>query len=144
MSQDPARITLTRRVDWVDTDAAQVAHWTTVFRLVEAAEAHLHHRLGIQGETFGRTPRVHVESSFRKELRFFDRAELRLQVDSVGRTSLRYAFHIHLEGDEDPAVEGALVVVYVTGQPQGRPTPWPPELRERLLEGGDQGEVAGA
>ena len=39
---DPARILLRRRIEWMDTDAAGIYHWTTVFRLAEAAEAALH------------------------------------------------------------------------------------------------------
>src|ERR687887_445643 len=55
---DPARVVLRRRIEWMDTDAAGIYHWTTVFRLAEAAEAALHTALGIVDLTFGATPRV--------------------------------------------------------------------------------------
>lgn len=141
MSDDPARITLVRRVEWMDTDAAGIYHWMTVFRLVEAAEAHLHERLGIRDRTFGRTPRVHVSADFRRELEFFDPVELTLAVASVGRSSVRYAFTAVREGDGATAAEGEMVIVYVTGSPGGGATPWPDDLRERLARGGDQGRV---
>jgi acyl-CoA thioesterase FadM len=35
---DPARIRIRRRVEWMDTDAAGIYHWSTVIRLTEAAE----------------------------------------------------------------------------------------------------------
>ncbi len=141
--ESAARITLIRRIDWIDTDAAGVYHWTTVFRLVEAAEAALHERLGIRSLMFGRTPRVHVETSFQRELRFYDAVEVRFRVSAVGRTSLTYAFTLHREAEEEEAAEGRLVVVHVTDQPGGTPAPWPQDVRVRLLEGGDQGRVGG-
>lgn len=151
--EKPAKITVARRVEWSDTDAAGVFHWNTAFRMVEAAEALLHERLGVRERTFGATPRVHVEASFNREFRFFDRVEVELSVASVGRTSLRYAFALRpydeegptTEPDEagepasKPAVHGELVIAHVTGQPAGSPTPWPPDLRARFEEGGDQG-----
>lgn len=137
--ENPAKITAVRRVEWSDTDAAGVFHWGTAFRMVEAAEALLHERLGIRERTFGSTPRVHVEVTYTRELRFFDRVDVELEVTTVGRTSLRYAFTLTPHGQEEPAVAGELTIVHVTGQPAGRPEPWPEELRERLEAGGDQG-----
>jgi acyl-CoA thioesterase FadM len=40
-------VRLRRRTEWIDTDAAGIYHWTTVFRFAEAAEAALHTALGI-------------------------------------------------------------------------------------------------
>ena len=137
--ENGAKITAVRRVEWSDTDAAGVFHWMTAFRLVEAAEALLHERLGIRERTFGQTPRVHVETTFHRELHFFDRVDVELRVASVGRTSLRYAFVLTPHGEEEAAVEGEMVIVHVTGQPAGRPEPWPDDLRAALEEGGDQG-----
>lgn len=141
MTDAPASITLVRRIEWMDTDAAGVYHWSTVFRLVEAAEAVLHDRLGIRDHTFGRTPRVHVSCDFHRELRFFDAVRTTLTVAKVGRTSVRYAFTLVPEDGGDPAAEGEMVAVHVTGSPGGTADPWPPELRERLESGGDQGRV---
>lgn len=142
MSDDAARITLLRRIEWFDTDAAGIYHWATAFRLVEAAEAALHERLGIRERTFGRTPRVHVEADFHRELRFYDAVELELAVAEVGRCSLRYDFELRPEGESEPAADGAVVVVHTDEDGEGA-TPWPDELGERLSEGGDQGRVRG-
>lgn len=137
---EPARIVVRRRIEWMDTDAAAVYHWTTTFRLMEAAEAVLHDRLGIRERTFGRTPRVHVEADFRRELRFYDLVDLEFRVERVGATSVRYGFALRC-GDS-LAAEGHVVTVLVSQQPGGSPTPWPDDIRRALLEGGDQG-VAG-
>lgn len=140
-ADDPARVTLVRRIEWGDTDAAGVYHWSTVFRLVEAAEAVLHDRLGIREHTFGTTPRVHVTCDFRRELSFFDAVRVELAVAEVGRSSLRYVFTLRREGEEEPAAEGEMVAVHVSEQPAGTPEPWPETMREWLTMGGDQGVV---
>src|SRR3954464_4920869 len=51
MSGEPARIEITRRIEWIDTDAQGIYHWTTVFRLTEAAEAALPRRPTILSST---------------------------------------------------------------------------------------------
>ena len=91
---DPARIVLARRIEWIDTDAAGIYHWTTAFRLAEAAEAALHTALGIEEVTFGATPRVAVSASFVRPLRFNDPVDVELAVVAIGRTSLDYRFTI--------------------------------------------------
>src|SRR6476619_4173160 len=85
---DPARVVLRRRIEWMDTDAAGIYHWTTVFRLAEAAEAALHTALGIADFTFGATPRVAVRASFVRALRFNDPVEVERAVAALGRTSV--------------------------------------------------------
>ena len=86
---DPARVVLQRRIEWMDTDAAGIYHWTTAFRLAEAAEAALHTALGIADFTFGATPRVAVSASFTRPLRFNDLVDVALAVEAIGRTSVR-------------------------------------------------------
>src|SRR5439155_1605167 len=88
---DPARVTLRRRIEWIDTDAAGIYHWTTAFRLAEAAEAALHTALGIADQTFGATPRVGVAPDFRRSLRFNDAVDVELAVDGV-RTAEAWRF----------------------------------------------------
>lgn len=137
----PASITMLARIEWMDTDAAGIYHWTTLFRFVEGAEAALHERLGIRERTFGRTPRVHVSCDFHGELQFFDVAELTLRVASVGESSLQYEFALRPEGTGEPVADGEMVIVHTTPSPDGRSVRWPDELRERLTNGGDQGRV---
>jgi acyl-CoA thioester hydrolase len=130
---DPARVVIRRRIEWIDTDAAGIWHWTTVFRLAEAAEAAMHTALGIPNETFGACPRASVSASFSKALRFNDRVEVELAVESIGRSSLAYRLAIAAEGE--PAAEGSLTVVFID-RSTGRAAPWPPAIRERLAGGG--------
>ena len=130
---DPARVVIRRRIEWIDTDAAGIYHWTTAFRFVEAAEAAMHTALGIADDTFGATPRVAVSATFTRSLRFNDLAELELAVESIGRSSLVYRWTVATAGE--PAAEGSLTIAFID-RSTGRAVPWPPAIRERLAGGG--------
>jgi len=130
---DPATVVLRRRIEWIDTDAAGIYHYTTTFRLAEAAEAAMHTALGIADRTFGATPRVGVEMTFKRSLRFNDEVEATLTVAALGRSSVRYAFA--LAGAEGIAAEGRLTACLVD-HATGRPTPWSDDMRRLLAAGG--------
>lgn len=130
----PASITVRRRIDWIDSDPAGIAHWMTALRLVESAETDLHQRLGILDHTYGAMPRVHVSADFRRELRVFQHVDVHLQVADVGTASLRYRFEISAD-DGEVAVEGELVGVYIDPE-SGGARPWASRIRAKLLGSG--------
>ena len=136
-SPDPrARIRIRRRVEWMDTDAAGIFHWSTVIRFAEAAESELHTALGIADITFGATPRVKAGFDFRRPLRFNDRATIDFSVQDVGRSSVRY--RIVLSDDETrPVAEGELTTVFIDTA-SGRSEPWPDAVRAALTGGGER------
>ncbi len=135
VTNEPASITIRRRVEWMDTDAAGIYHWTTVFRLAEAAEAALHTALGIADRTFGAVPRVSVAVDFRRSLRFNDQVDVRLAVAAVGRSSVRYELTI---ADTTGLVAAGQLTACLVDRPGGRATAWPEDLRVALAEGGEQ------
>jgi acyl-CoA thioesterase FadM len=124
-----ARITIRRRIEWMDTDAAGIYHWTTAFRLAEAAEIALHTDLGIADRTFGATPRVAVSAEFQRSLRFNDEVSVELAVEAVGRTSVRYA--VTIAGAEGVAATLTLTACHID-RASGRAAPWPDDLRAAL------------
>jgi acyl-CoA thioester hydrolase len=130
---DLARVTLRRRIEWMDTDAAGIYHWTTAFRLAEAAEAALHTALGIAEVTFGATPRVRVSAEFRRSVRFNDPVDVTLAVTAVGRTSVRYALTLALDGET--VAEGEIVSCLIDRESR-RPVAWPDRVRAALEAGG--------
>lgn len=132
---DPARVVLRRRIEWMDTDAAGIYHWTTVFRLAEAAEAALHTALGIADFTFGATPRVAVEATFARSLRFNDPVEVSLAVTRVGRSSVAYALAV--DGEAGRAAQGTVTSVLID-RASGRAIAWPDDIRAALRAGGLQ------
>jgi acyl-CoA thioesterase FadM len=130
---DPATIVLRRRIEWIDTDAAGIYHYTTAFRLAEAAEAAMHTALGIADRTFGLTPRLAVQVEFRRALRFNDEVEVTLAVAALGRSSVRYALTV--AGAAGVAVEGELTACLID-RDTGRATEWPEDMRARLASAG--------
>ncbi|HSJ83742.1 MAG TPA: thioesterase family protein [Acidimicrobiia bacterium] len=121
-------ITIQRRIEWMDTDAAGIWHYSTAIRFAEAAETELHRQLGIIDHTFGHTPRAHVEFDFSRTARFDDVIEITLGVSGVGTTSLTYSVTMTCQGD--PVASGRVVTVFI--DEGGKPTPWPAQVREAL------------
>ncbi len=130
----PASVTVERRVEWSDTDAAGHYHFSAVQRWAEAAEAALLRRLGL-AELFGRIPRVHFEADYRQRLWFGDVVRTELRVVRVGGSSLHYAFEVH--GPHGLAANGRMSVVNAAPHTEG-PEPWPAQVRRTLGEAGPQ------
>jgi acyl-CoA thioesterase FadM len=126
-SAEPASIRIRRRVEWMDTDAAGIYHWTTIGRFAEAAEAALFQALGIPAQTLELTPRLRVQLEFRRPLRFGDEAWAELTVAAVGRTSLRYALRV-TDLDENPVADGEIVCCLLDAE-RTRARPWPDDMR---------------
>ena len=119
-------MTLQRRVQWIDTDAAGIWHHSNMVRWAEEAEAELHRELGIIDETFGATPRVAVEFAYHSPLRFDDVVDVTITVGRVGETSVTYDIDVR-KGDE-PVVTGRVVTVF-TDRDTGAKKPWPDDIR---------------
>jgi acyl-CoA thioester hydrolase len=134
---DYARITIQRRVEWIDTDAAGIFHWTTVFRMAEAAEAALHTSLGIADRTFGVSPRVRIECDFRASAEFNDLLDVNLAVRKVGRTSLVQGFRI--SRGKVLIAEGEMTICLIDRVTQ-KATPWPEDMRTLLEMSGERRE----
>jgi 2-aminobenzoate-CoA ligase len=128
---NPAAITVERRVEWSDTDAAGHHHFTSVLRWAEQAEFVLQERLGIAHLVSGHCPRVHLGVDFRRPAYPRQVVEVDLSVLEVGRTSVRYALVVRRASET--LAEGVVAAVFVR---DGRPTPWPDEVRRLLLESG--------
>jgi 2-aminobenzoate-CoA ligase len=127
----PASITVERRVEWSDTDAAGHHHFTAILRWAEQAEFVLQERLGIADRVAGHCPRVHVSVDFRHPAYPRDVVEVELSVLEVGRSSVRYALVVR--GDDGTVAEGVVAAVFVR---DGAPTSWPDDVRRLLLESG--------
>lgn len=129
------RVSVSRSVDWCDTDAAGHYHHSSVIRWVEAAENELHVQLGLL-DLFGAVPRVRYEVDYLDRLWFRDEVVTDLWVESLGRTSLVYGFEV--VGPRGPAARGRMVCVNVLGRSGDShgagspPAPWPEEVRRRF------------
>jgi YbgC/YbaW family acyl-CoA thioester hydrolase len=108
--------TITRRVEFSETDMAGMVHFSNFFRYMESAEHAFFRSLGfsIHGGECG-WPRVHADCDFRVPLRFEDTFEVRLLVRERRERSISYVF-VFRKVDGDTPVEvarGALTVVCV-------------------------------
>lgn len=125
-------ITIRRRVQWMDTDAAGIWHHSLVIRWTEEAEAELHRQLGIIEQTFGATPRVRIEFTFDTPVGFDDQVDITLTVAALGDTSVTYEVDV-MRGPERIA-SGRMVVVLID-RGTGEKRPWPEDLRAALRPG---------
>ena len=122
-------VRLRRRLQWMDTDAADRWHHAVLIRWAEEGEAELHRTIGVIDETFGATPRVALSLDYSAPVRFDDEVEITFAVTGVGRTSVTYAFEATLV--DGPRVGGGEVVT--VWSPDGAaPRPWPEHLRAAL------------
>ena len=122
-------ITIQRRVQWMDTDAAGIWHHSVVLRWAEEAEAELHRELGIIDVTFGATPRVKTEFEFPSSVRFDDVVDITLNVSHLGTTSVTY--EIDVRSGERPVANGRMVVVFID-RATGEKRTWPGSVRDSL------------
>ena len=113
----------TRRVEFRDTDAAGIAHFSRFFTLMEEAEHELLRQLGMsvmEHDAQGKIswPRVSAHCDFRGSVRFEDEIQIEVRIARVGDKSVTYAFRfLH---DARPIAEGNLVAVccrLLPGQP---------------------------
>jgi len=124
-----ASISISRRVQWMDTDAAGIWHHSVVIRWAEEAEAELHRRLGIIDETFGATPRVRTEFEFGVPLRFDEVVGITLAVGELGATSITYDIDVSTASGQ--VANGRMVAVLID-RGTGEKRRWPEELRQAL------------
>lgn len=118
---------LERRVEFSETDAAGIVHFSNFFRYMEAAEHAFFRSLGhsVMLKDFAPPlgfPRVHADCDYRAPLRFEDRFEIHLLVREKRAKALSYVFKFR-NLSVDPAVEvarGHLTVVCVAHEADGR------------------------
>jgi len=122
-------VTIQRRVQWMDTDAAGIWHHSVVIRWLEEAEAEMHRRLGVTDRTFGATPRVRTEFSFATSVQFDDLVDVTLAVSALGETSITYDLVVR-RGSTDVA-SGRVIAVLIDRE-TGEKLPWPDDLRQSL------------
>lgn len=108
--------TLTHRVEFADTDAAGLAHFTAFFRWMEVTEHAFYRSLG--GVAFKRTPegefgvpRVVASCEYLRPLGFGDEVEAQLLVKSKTEKAIEYEFLFHTDPQSDPVARGAMKVV---------------------------------
>ena len=117
----PHTFVLRRRVQFYETDAAGIVHFSTFFRYMEEAEHALWRAAGLTiaraGEATG-WPRLAATFDFRAPLRFEDEFDVAVRIANVTRRSLQYEFTLTRE--EVVIGKGTITTSYVSKAP-GQP-----------------------
>ena len=132
----PALFTVQRRVEFRDTDAAGIVHFSAFFPMMESAEHELLRSLGIavlpkmsHGDPPISWPRVAATCNYLAAVHFEDVLRIDVDIDKVGNSSVSYRFRFFR--GETAVAEGHLVVVCCLLKPAGlEKTKIPDELRE--------------
>jgi acyl-CoA thioester hydrolase len=129
------RMTYKRRVEFAETDAAGMAHFSVFFRYMEEAEHAAWRAAGL--DIFERHeeqswPRISAKFDFKAPLRFQDEFEVRTEIGAVTRSTIQWA-HVLLRGDTVIG-NGTVTAVCVKKNPDGtmKSAPIPEEIISRL------------
>jgi YbgC/YbaW family acyl-CoA thioester hydrolase len=135
----PSEFSLTRQVEFHETDMAGIMHFANFFRWMESCETALYRSLGlplisfVPGQVVG-WPRVNVSCAYRVPLRFNDTVVVKLLVKKLTPRSVTYVFQFRKDGVL--CATGEITAVCVTADAQGGMVaqPIPAEVRAQLVE----------
>jgi YbgC/YbaW family acyl-CoA thioester hydrolase len=126
---------LTRRVQFHETDAAGVVHFSRYFVYVEEAEHALWRAAGLSihpRQADVGWPRVHASFDYHRALRFEEEFEAWIRIVAIDEKTISYVCTLS-RGDTRIAT-GRLTIACATRQPNQpmRAAPIPPEVLSRL------------
>ncbi|MCO6459170.1 MAG: acyl-CoA thioesterase [Pirellulaceae bacterium] len=127
----------TRRVEFRDTDAAGIMHFSAYVAYMEEAEHELLRHLGLSvmmSDQEGPVswPRVSVQCDYQGAARFEDLLEIEVGIERLGEKSVTYGFQFRREGQ--PLASGRMTAVCCRLDPRGpiRSIPIPDWIRDKL------------
>lgn len=137
----PMSFSTTRRVEFRDTDAAGIVHFSVFFPMMEVAEHELLRSLDISvlpraeaGNDPLSWPRVAASCNYLAAARFEDQLRIDVRVAKIGTSSVQYEFRF--VRDEQLIAEGKVTSVCCHLQSGGglKKSPIPDSIRERLAK----------
>lgn len=137
--RDSARFHAQRRVEFRDTDAAGIVHFSAFFPMMESVEHEFLRSIGVtvlpdHDDAAGLTwPRISVGCDFHGPARFEDILDFAVFIDRIGSSSVSYRFEISCQGN--PVAKGNIVAVCCRLAAGGKLTKAniPDALRDQLL-----------
>jgi len=126
---------LKRLVNFYETDAAGIVHFSTYFRYMEEAEHAMWRAAGLtiakRDASIG-WPRVNVSFEYFKPLRFEEEFEILIRIEEMAEKKIRYSCELTSGGAR--VALGAMTIVCVTRRPNEpmKSTPIPPEITSRF------------
>jgi acyl-CoA thioester hydrolase len=128
---------LKRRVQFYETDAAGIVHFSCYLRYLEEAEHALWRAAGLSiapRESEYGWPRVAVSCEYRNPLKFEDEFEAHIRIVAMTDKSIRYECVLMLGAVQIATLTMAAVCV---AKATGRAAPLPPAVRDRLQVSAD-------
>ena len=131
----PGELQVSRRVQFSETDAAGIVHFSCFFRYFEDAEHELWRRLGLsihpENSPIG-WPRVAASCEFHRPLKFEQEFEVKVRIKELTMRTITYAGEISSNGER--IASGSWKIACVSKSPDGtmRSTDIPPDVAERL------------
>lgn len=128
-----------RIVEWHDTDAAAIAHFSAFFRWMEEAECEFLRHLGLSvsmpdADGSISFPRVSVGCDYRSAVKFEDVVDIALRVSRLGEKSVSYVFDLTCGGRDIATIKATAVCCRIL---HGRPPvgiPLPPAIADKLRD----------
>ena len=126
---------LTRRVQFYETDAGGIVHFSVYFRYMEEAEHALWRAAGLsihdRDSVFG-WPRVHASFDYHRPLRFEEEFEAWIRIVAIEEKTITYACVLSRAATK--IATGRLTIVCASCRPNEpmRGMAIPPEIRARL------------
>jgi YbgC/YbaW family acyl-CoA thioester hydrolase len=148
----PSVFSITRTVEFCETDMAGIMHFSNYFRWMEACEATFYRSLQlplisfVPGSVVG-WPRVKASCDYKAPLRFNDVLEVKLFIKELRTKGIVYVFQFRKveAGVVQPLVlaQGEMAAVCVTSDPTGKMIAQPiPEAVRALLSVADPAAYA--
>lgn len=116
------------QIRWVDTDGAEIMHFSNYLRYFEACEEEFYRSFGLSFRTiFGKfqigLPRVEAYCNYKASCTFGDVVEITLIVGEIAEKTITYHFQVFLEGENKLAAEGHLKCIAVNEKWKAVPLP---------------------
>lgn len=120
----PQPFRTTQRIEFRDTDAAGIAHFSAFFAYMEEVEHEFLRHVGLSvlmSDDDGRIswPRVSVQCDFQNAVRFEDTLDIELRLERLGTKSATYTFLFQHAGR--PVASGRMTSVCCRIEPHGPP-----------------------
>jgi acyl-CoA thioester hydrolase len=138
----PTAFHFKRRVEFSDTDAAGIVHFTSLLQYVEQAEHALFRNLGssilvpiAEGDSTGAViswPRVKISVDFHGSARFEQELDVFLAVERLGTKSVTYSFRISRNGQPICSGTSTSVCCQIDHRQSIQSIEIPPKLKEQL------------
>jgi acyl-CoA thioester hydrolase len=136
----PSEYRLKRRVQFYETDAAGIVHFSCFFRYIEEAEHALWREAGLSiappGSNIG-WPRVAAAFTYHRPLRFEDEFEIHLRIAEIAEKTIRYTALLTCGGAK--VATGTLTIACVSHGPDEtlKSIPIPQDIAARFQVAAD-------